>query len=670
MKPPPLEFVRAQVDTARSPIQNPRVPPKNYVSPIVASNPPLSYRAPPPPQRVHARVEAARPPGRHAYSPPDPRTPHIGNKSTPSNTPDAQVHLSSRSRIKSHPRKMPTPIGERRSTVLATQLNPQPIVQPSGQSIARSTKPPTAGSAPSSSNAMPFHAPPVEPSNHGRLPGTRGGYQGHSADSATPSARANVAMSSASSVSNGTSRMSSITQDPISHLQRSTVSAGRKVPHLTTPSCDKPARPQDKAAFGSAPDRSSFVSVARQDRTTSHSSQAKSSSFAGIQGQGATRGYSTVRPATPPIVSTAAASLEKVNSAISSLKPSNSAPRTSSIVDIKHSAAQGSMVLPERMSQLAVRSSYQPVIGSPSVAVPVAMARLGKTAEVLSYSSRTNTPGGAVAVSASPTWNNTPRISARIKTKDLISRHKQQQANDVRPPSIAESARVPISGLSKAPPLASKPSVSRIDSGIEIWDDYRSHGVIPDRRRGSDPLANGHIKPPRDRGSPSAPPSDSPVCNNPSLSLKKSRASIQGSLSRTSSLTSSAIPMTSPLSSSQAQTFQSGAIGSPLTGSPASSPLGRREPFIHRKPQTPSQGTSRDGSTSHSGFATPPRSSTPSSASHSASTTTSSQATMITPATSFTIPSRVPSPATDAVHKSWFRRNVVDPFKSKLGYGS
>jgi hypothetical protein len=56
--------------------------------------------------------------------------------------------------------------------------------------------------------------------------------------------------------------------------------------------------------------------------------------------------------------------------------------------------------------------------------------------------------------------------------------------------------------------------------------------------------------------------------------------------------------------------------------------------------------------------------------SHSASITTSTQATMFTPATSFSIPSRAPSPASEGAHKSWFRRIVLDPVKSKLGYGS
>jgi hypothetical protein len=28
----------------------------------------------------------------------------------------------------------------------------------------------------------------------------------------------------------------------------------------------------------------------------------------------------------------------------------------------------------------------------------------------------------------------------------------------------------------------------------------------------------------------------------------------------------------------------------------------------------------------------------------------------------------VPSPVADVGSKSWFRRNVIDPFKSKLGY--
>jgi hypothetical protein len=42
----------------------------------------------------------------------------------------------------------------------------------------------------------------------------------------------------------------------------------------------------------------------------------------------------------------------------------------------------------------------------------------------------------------------------------------------------------------------------------------------------------------------------------------------------------------------------------------------------------------------------------------------------VTPATSFTTLSRVPSPVAEVGSKSWFRRNVIDAVKSKLGYGA
>ena len=337
------------------------------------------------------------------------------------------------------------------------------------------------------------------------------------------------------------------------------------------------------------------------------------------------------------------------------------------------------------------------------------MARLGKTTGAPSHSSRVDVSAGVVgateprgefngrsvgpkvlplppfsgsaAISASPMWNNTARTSSRIKTKDLISRHKRQNVNDVRPTSTGESAspsQAPTSAPSQTATLVGKPSANRIDSGIELWD-YDPQGATPDRRRSHDTSTNGHGSPPRGRGSSSPDPTSSPIgtknTNNrkdgtrTSLSSKKSRMSMLGSPSPAVSLSQSGIPMSSTLPQEQVKNpLLNVTTGSSSTGSLTSTAAGRREPFINRKPQPTSQSTSYGGAGSQSGFSTPPRSSTPSSVSHSGSSST--RATMVTPATSFTIPSRVPSPVAEVGSKSWFRRNVIDAVKSKLGYGS
>ena len=157
------------------------------------------------------------------------------------------------------------------------------------------------------------------------------------------------------------------------------------------------------------------------------------------------------------------------------------------------------MTLPEKMtSPLGAR--LQPIVSvmpSSNLLDPVTMARLGKNTEALSYNSRVSTSAagateprgelfnghsvgskalplspfdGAAAISALPMWNSTTRTPSRIKTKDLISQHKQQNVNHVRPTPTAESAgpsQAPISALPQTATLVAKPS---IDSGIELWD--------------------------------------------------------------------------------------------------------------------------------------------------------------------------------------------------------
>jgi len=495
-------------------------------------------------------------------------------------------------------------------------------------------------------------------------------------------------------------------------------------PQLTALSSDKYAhaqRPVEKPVPSSARNRSNSASIARQDSTAgtlSHSSQTRSSSLAVImEGQGAAKSHSIARSATAPRAITTAVRGEKVDATTASTPPNST--HMSSVFNIKPSAMQPrrAIVVPEQVtSHPAVRSSNQPVIGlqsvpspafsSRNISYPITMARPDKTAEILSYNSRTDIPGVAVATdtrgdlkghatgsrmlstlpaggavtSASSVWNSTARTPSRIKTKDLISRHKQQNTGDTRPPSIAQSrSKSPTSGLTHSAPVAGKPDNNRIDSGIELWD-YDPHGVMHNRRRGQDTSSNGHGSP-RDTGPYFSLLTNSPVVSSnvssrdntgPLLSTKKSRASILGSPSpivgRTHSSRSSRRMSTPPLPESVKASLPS--VAGSSTGNLSSTPPGRREPFINRKPQPASQSTSQGSAMVQSGFSTPPRSSTPSSMSHSASITTSTQATMFTPATSFTIPSRAPSPAIEVAHKSWFRRNVLDPVKSKLGYGS
>jgi hypothetical protein len=702
VNPPSSESVRTPVEAARPPNQNFSAASKPRVSSVVACNVPTFHNTAQPMERTHIQVEAQtpRPPVRPTHVPPPsgPRT-AVGSHLPSLNgvaVPDMKAaHLSSRSRIKSHPKKMVTYAGQRRSAVLSTQIYVQPAARPSGPPVEHST----ANLGPSYASATQ-HTTLVGSQYHGASLENRGGYQSYT----TRRGQVNVSISvSAPAASNGTTRMSS--QDPMGQSRRSTVVSRQISSQLPAP------RTAEKFVSNTVPNRNSLVPVARQDRTAgalSHSSHAKSSNLVAIpEGQGALKGYSVPRSAT---ATTSHPAAEKPNS--SSSLPSIIS-RTSSIVNTKDPTLQRrkSIVLPEQTtSKMAARLQPGPIVSfvpSSNPSDPVTMARLGKTTEAPSHGSRVDIStgvagatefrggfsghsvgpkvlplpsfGGAAAIPASPMWNNTARTSSRIKTKDLISRHKQQNVNDVRPTSTVESAspsQVPTSALSQTGTLVGKSSVNRIDSGIELWD-YDPQGATPDRRRSHDTSTNGHGSPSRDRESSSADPTSSPIgtkTNNrkdgtrTSLSSKRSRMSMLGSPSPAVCLSQPGIPMSSTHPPEQAKNpLLKVTTGSSSTGSLTSTAAGRREPFINRKPQPTSQSTSHSGAGSQSGFSTPPRSSTPSSVSHLGSLST--RAT-VTPATSFTIPSRVPSPVAEVGSKSWFRRNVIDAVKSKLGYGS
>lgn len=730
INPTPSEHARPQVGVVNTPNQNVYVPPKSCI-PSVATDSVLSLsRVTPSGGRI--KVEAPPPPVRPAPVRPDPRTSVVGKQSALLNSmPVSDIELSSRSRIKSHPKKMTTPISQRRSVALSTQVNvkPGPTVQPSGLPSAPPMVHSAASLVPSHKAVTAFHTPLSESSNLGINSDPRGGYQSYARGlAAPPSTQVSVAISvSVSTAPESNVHISSlIIQDSISQSRRSTVVSGQGPPQLTALSSDKYApRPVEKPMHSSARNRSHSASIARQDSTAgtlSHSSQTRSSNLAVImEGQGAARGHSIARSATPPRAITTGVTGEKAR-ATTAIHPSTlpNSTHMSPISNIKPSVVQPrkSIIVPEQVTSYpAVRLSNQPSIGlqsvpslapsSRNISYPITMPRPDKTAhsEILSYNSRTDNswvaiatdtrgdlkghtagsrglstlPVGGAVTSASSVWNSTTRAPSRIKTKDLISRHKQQNTGDTRPPSVAQSlSKSPTSGLSHTAPLTGKPGSNRTDSGIEIWD-YDPYGVMHNRRRGQDTSSIGHGSP-RDAGPSSPLPTNSPVVSSnvnnkdntgPLLSTKKSRASILGSPSpivgRSHSSRSSRRMSTPPPEPVKASLPS---VAGSSTSNLSSTPPGRREPFINRKPQPASQSTSQGGAMAQSGFSTPPRSSTPSSMSHSGSITTSTQATMFTPATSFTMPSRAPSPAIDVAHRSWFRRNVLDPVKSKLGYGS
>ena len=194
--PTPSERPRPQVEATNTPIQNACAPPKPRI-PSIATDSMSSFSRITPPGG-HAKVETPPLPGRSVPVPPDPRTTLFGKQLPPLNSVpvrDMEVHSSSRSWIKSHPRKMMAPSGQRRSIALSTQMNPQSTVQPSGLPSVPPVERSTARPAPSYSNPSRYHTSSIEPSNVGAIPESRGGHRGHARGPAVhPSAQVSVAV--------------------------------------------------------------------------------------------------------------------------------------------------------------------------------------------------------------------------------------------------------------------------------------------------------------------------------------------------------------------------------------------------------------------------------------------------------------------------------------------
>ncbi|KAI0259382.1 hypothetical protein BC834DRAFT_636016 [Gloeopeniophorella convolvens] len=277
----------------------------------------------------------------------------------------------------------------------------------------------------------------------------------------------------------------------------------------------------------------------------------------------------------------------------------------------------------------------------------------------------------------------TPRPTSKLSTKALINRHKPQAATVVPSHSISQSLDVetiPNSAVLDvlAPALVvTKADPSRIDSGIEIWD-YESRqtthslaGTAHHRRRdpalsASPRASTSNIREGDGRPDPSAlggPPVSIPTHPDP-------RARRGESL----------IPTPSPVQPGSSWLPSTDVVETPTSSLPTSAPQGGFSPFISRKPQSNYQDPPQDP-TNFAAHSLPPRSSTPSSmtGSHRPPTATSqnsshhsTQTTVVTPATSFSMPSResLQKPPPPPLQKSWFRRVVLDPVKSKLGMES
>jgi len=184
--------------------------------------------------QTRAKVETPSPPVR-----PDvtaaPRATLVGKQLAPLNgvpVPDIDVHLSSRSRIKSLPKKMTTPFGLRRLMALSTQMNSQPTVQPSGLPSVRPEDHITTSLKSNYSNATTLYTSLIGSSNLGATPGSRSGYQGYARGPGAPPP--SVQVSVANSVSGYTALNSNarlvITQDPIGQSRRSTAVSGQMPP--------------------------------------------------------------------------------------------------------------------------------------------------------------------------------------------------------------------------------------------------------------------------------------------------------------------------------------------------------------------------------------------------------------------------------------------------------
>ena len=711
--PRPIQAVRPTPGSSVLPVRNGPVPASSVPSPNVIRRPP---------EHARPHVGAGRTSTLVPRAPPASRAPPIGI--TPAGSasgPDTKE--VSRHRIKSHPRKMVIPVGQRRSVVAPTPMMTQPtappLESPPVQQLTTRLAPQNGASLPlrGMSSRMSISSPPevpdkpkvrTTPTLAPAVPTAPSVAPPATSPGVAPSSRAgNMTSVPAPTVLERGTRISNT--DGVTGRSRQPTTIPEQVTsrHAVLSSVSSPTHPE-QAATSSPPSRGSSTPIARQDRASAvlpDSSSQKRANPVSIPGGWDSAESTTVTTPTPSSRATNAAA--PINNA--TVHPPLAASNVSSTVPTSKTkdpireprpltplpepkVPQVTTRLPAQPATPPKQQQTEPVTSSLPNGDPVATTRHGETRRTSSYRSRMETSTvvsgaetpqdepkrystatavlprqqvGSVNIVPEPVLrSSTQRITSRIRTKDLINRHKPQPASDVRPLSIAQSVRTPT--LSKSPmldPSRSSPAKSdpnRIDSGIEIWD-YSSPGGRGDRQRGSNTPAHGDKKGPSDGAAASVYPTKLPTVPE-STDRRSSRLPLSRQESRMSiskfPKPSANIPSPPPSPPEQYSAGAPNTTESPQAESLASTSPGRGGgAFLSRKPQGSFQASYPETST-------PPRSSTPSSMTHASTAATSTQATLVTPASSFP---NLSSLGSKAQPRSWFRRNVLDPFKTKLG---
>ncbi|KAH8979159.1 hypothetical protein EDB86DRAFT_798145 [Lactarius hatsudake] len=631
----------------------------------------------------------------------------------------------SRPRIKTHPRKMVTPVGQRRSVVAPAPMVMQPPAPPPAQPKSLPVQQSTTRLAPQNGNSLPprdmsFGMPISYASS---LPAAQDKPKVHTAPATVPRVPAvhpvpppPPRVGEVTSVPTPTIPESGprVSDGPTERLRQPTVIPEQMVPRPAVRSSALSPMHLEQLTKSSPPNRSSPPPIARQDRAAAavfSSSNARERadpvSIPGGWGESNPGPTKTTTATIPAPASDAANAVMPAGNATTLPIPtpatsngSSPTPPTSKAKDLMReprpltappepSTPQATVRLPA-LPVTPPKQPTEPATSSLSNTTPVATTRRGETTASSSYRSRTETLGvvsGAEIAQGEPKPHSTPtvlprrqvgygsvnvvpepvlrssgqRITSRIRTKDLINRHKSQIASDVRPPSIAQSVGTPT--LSKSPmshmsqPTPAKPDPDRIDSGIELWDYGGPLRAKSDRQKGSNVPANGDKKGLADGTGASMRPKKLPTIVDSADGKEGSNLSLPHQESRVSkSPELLAPPPSSPPAPNTTEI--------PQSDSPASSPGRVGGAFLTRKPQASFQITIQGTAASYPGNSTPPRSSTPSSMTHATTAATSTQVTLVTPASSFP---NVSSLGSKAQPRSWFRRNVIDPFKTKLG---
>ncbi|KAH9029887.1 hypothetical protein EDB84DRAFT_1495567 [Lactarius hengduanensis] len=658
-------------------------------SALPARRGPVPAGSVPTPNMVRLPSERARP----HVGPPESRVAPITPAGSASGPDTREV---SRPRIKTHPRKMVTPVGQRRSVVVPAPMVTQPPAPPPAQPQSLPVQP-TTRLAPQNSNSLPPRDMSIRMSYASSLPEAQDKPKVRMAPATVPTVPAahpapppRVGEMTSVPAPRIPERGARVSDVPTEQLRQPTVIPEQMVPRpAVRPSTLSPMHPE-QSTNGSPPNRSSSTSIVRQDRVAaavfSGSSPQKRADPVSIPGgwDESKAGSTKAATATIPAPDAANAVVPAGNATTlpiptpATSNGSSPTPPTSKAKDLVREPRPLTVPPEPSTPQVTVRLQAQPVTppkqptepatsSLPNTA-PVATTRRGETTAPSSYRSRTETPSvvsraeipqgepkprstpstvlprrqvgyGSVNVVPEPVLRSSgQRITSRIRTKDLINRHKPQIASDsVGTPTLSKS---PMSDMSQRTPA--KPDPDRIDSGIELWDYGGPLRAKSDRQKGSNIPANGDKKGPADGTGASMRPTKLPTILDSADGKEGSNLSLPHQESRVSKSPEPLATIAPPPSSPSAPNTTE----SPQTDSPASTP---------GRPQASFQITIQGTAASYPGNSTPPRSSTPSSMTHATTAATSTQVTLVTPASSF------PNP------RSWFRRNVLDPFKTKLG---